>query len=98
MYPILQQDQRTEYGTYNTHTHTHLILMKLQILLVHCGEEHTVNAAYIDNRLGNPLLLRRYIINYSNDFSSINTINRALDCGVKVITAHCATEVCCHSN
>jgi hypothetical protein len=44
-------------------------------LLVHVGEEHAVNAAYIDNRLGNPLLLRR-----------------PLDCGVKVIGAHCATE------
>ncbi|CAI8012358.1 hypothetical protein GBAR_LOCUS7924 [Geodia barretti] len=44
-------------------------------LLVHIGEEHAVNAAYINNRLGNPLLLRR-----------------ALDCGVKVIGAHCATE------
>jgi dihydroorotase len=45
------------------------------ILLVHCGEEHTVTAGYIDNALGNPLLLRR-----------------PLDCGVKVITAHCASE------
>jgi hypothetical protein len=37
------------------------------ILLVHCGEEHTVTAGYIDNALGNPLLLRRSVcvwINY----------------------------------
>uniref|UniRef100_A0A1X7VQI3 2-amino-3-carboxymuconate-6-semialdehyde decarboxylase n=1 Tax=Amphimedon queenslandica TaxID=400682 RepID=A0A1X7VQI3_AMPQE len=45
------------------------------ILLVHCGEEHSVNAAYINNEYGNPLLLRR-----------------PLNCGVKIITAHCASE------
>lgn len=45
------------------------------MLLVHVGDEHSVNAAFLDNRLGNPLRLRL-----------------ALDCGVKVIAAHCATE------
>lgn len=44
-------------------------------LLVHVGDEHSVNAAFVDNSLGNPLKLRR-----------------PLDCGVKVIAAHCATE------
>lgn len=44
-------------------------------LLTHVGDEHTVSAAFLDNSLGNPLLLRR-----------------ALDCGVKVIAAHCASE------
>jgi hypothetical protein len=42
-------------------------MMTRQILLVHCGEEHTVTAGYIDNALGNPLLLRRSVcvwINY----------------------------------
>ena len=44
-------------------------------LLVHTGDEHSVNAAFIDNSLGNPLRLRQ-----------------PLNCGVKVIAAHCATE------
>lgn len=44
-------------------------------LLIHVGDEHSVNAAFIDNSLGNPLRLRR-----------------PLNCGVKVIAAHCATE------
>ena len=35
--------------------------MNVQALLVHVGEEHSVNAAYINNKLGNPLLLRKYI-------------------------------------
>ncbi len=29
-----------------------------QALLVHIGEEHSVDAAFLDNDLGNPLLLR----------------------------------------
>ena len=37
------------------------IIPVVQILLVHCGHEHTVNAAYINNSLGNPLLLRRFV-------------------------------------
>lgn len=44
-------------------------------LLVHVGDEHTVSAGFLDNTLGNPLLLRK-----------------PLDCGVKVIAAHCASE------
>lgn len=44
-------------------------------LLVHVGDEHSVNAAFLDNSLGNPLKLRR-----------------PLNCGVKIIAAHCATE------
>lgn len=44
-------------------------------LLTHMGDEHTISAAFLDNSLGNPLLLRK-----------------ALDCGVKVIAAHCASE------
>ena len=35
----------------------------VQALLIHVGEEHAVDAAYINNKLGNPLLLRRYIYN-----------------------------------
>ena len=30
-----------------------------QALLVHSGHEHSVDAAFLDNRLGNPLLLRK---------------------------------------
>jgi len=44
-------------------------------ILVHVGDEHSVNAAFLDNTLGNPLKLRR-----------------PLECGVKIIAAHCATE------
>ncbi|XP_065883607.1 uncharacterized protein [Dysidea avara] len=44
-------------------------------ILVHVGDEHAVNAAFLDNTLGNPLKLRK-----------------PLDCGVKIIAAHCATE------
>ena len=44
-------------------------------LLIHVGSEHTVSAAFLDNTLGNPLLLRK-----------------PLDCGVKIIAAHCASE------
>ena len=37
----------------------------LQALLVHVGEEHSVDAAYINNKLGNPLLLRTYVHTYA---------------------------------
>eukprot|EP00941_MAST-03F_sp_MAST-3F-sp1_P000968 g968.t1 len=45
------------------------------VLLCHVGDEHSVDAAFLDNELGNPLKLRR-----------------ALDCGVRVVAAHCASE------
>jgi len=37
----------------------HLLLLPPQALLVHSGEEHSVDAAFLDNSLGNPLLLRK---------------------------------------
>lgn len=45
------------------------------ILLCHTGSEHAMSAGAVDQKLGNPLLLRA-----------------PLDCGVKVIAAHCASE------
>ncbi len=36
-------------------------LLSPQALLVHVGDEHSVDIAYIDNTLGNPLHLRKYV-------------------------------------
>lgn len=53
----------------------HVLKSRGIVLLCHTGEEHSVDAGGIDQKLGNPLLLRA-----------------ALDAGVTVIAAHCASE------
>jgi hypothetical protein len=64
-----------------------------KVLLCHVGEEHSIDAGYLQNALGNPLLLR-YPLNAGVKvvLTSVTLLKATL---AQVIAAHCASEGKC---